>query len=341
MLQTGFFDFEDRFKKIDEKDKLLELNVLIDWEAFRPVLKKLEPKRKNSAGRKRKDAVMMFKGLVLQHLYNLSDEELEYQIRDRYSFCRFLGLQPEESVPDANTFWDYRQSLIDHHLSKDLFHQFHKQLHASGIKATKGQIIDASFVDVPKQRNKRTENEQIKNGEIPDSFKENPAKLSQKDTDARWTKKNNETHYGYKNHINADCGNKIIQNFEVSSAEVHDSQVLDDILTENSSKGVYADSAYRSKAQEERLEKSNYKSCIIKKAYKNKPLTDQDKAWNKTHSKIRVRVEHVFGSMTNEQNGLFFKVIGKARVECKVGLMNLVYNMRRFLQIQRMSPSRI
>ena len=116
MLQAGFFDLEDRFKKIDEKDKLLELNARVDWEAFRPVLKKLEPKRKNNAGRKRKDAVMMFKGLVLQHLYNLSDEELEYQIRDRHSFSRFLGLQPEESVPDANTFWDYRQSLVDHDL---------------------------------------------------------------------------------------------------------------------------------------------------------------------------------------------------------------------------------
>ena len=342
MLQTGFFDLEDRFKKLDEKDKLVALNDLIDWEAFRPVLKGIEKKnRKSPAGRKRNDLVMMFKGLVLQHLHNISDNELEFQIRDRYSFCRFLGLEPEDAVPDANTFWDFRQSLVDNDLTKRLFEQFDKQLRANGVKAVKGQIIDASFVDVPKQRNSREENNQIKKGEIPASFKENPAKIRQKDTDARWTKKNNETHYGYKNHINADNGNKIIQDFEVTSAEVHDSNVLDDILTENTSKDVYADSAYRSEDQEDRLGKSGHRSHIIKKGYKNRPLTTRDKAANKTKSKVRGRVEHVFGSITNEQNGLYFKVIGMSRIKCKIGLMNLVYNMRRFVQLDRMNPSKI
>ncbi|MFT5259068.1 MAG: IS5 family transposase [Saprospiraceae bacterium] len=137
MLQAVFFDLEDRFKKIDEKDKLVALNTLIDWEAFRPALKGIEKvNRKSNAGRKRKGIVMMFKILVLPHLYNLSDDELDFQIRDRYSFCRCLGLRLEETVPDAKPFWDFRQSVVDHDLVKKLFEQFDKQI-------KKGKIPDS------------------------------------------------------------------------------------------------------------------------------------------------------------------------------------------------------
>ena len=224
---------------------------------------------------------------------------------------------------------------------KKLFEQFDKQLQANGVRATKGQLINASFVDVPKQRNNREENKQIKKGENPDSFKEIPAKLRQKDTDARWTKKNNETHYGYKNHVNADHGNKIICDYEVTSAEVHDRDVLDDILTENTSRDVYADIAYRSKGQEQRLAESGHRMRIIKKGHQNRPLTTRYKAVKQTKSKARVRVEPIFGSTTNEQNGLYFKMIGVSRIKGRIGLMNLVYNMHRFVRLDRMNPSTI
>ena len=148
--------------------------------------------------------VLMFKALVLQHLYNLSDEELEFQIRDRYSFCRFLGLMPEDRVPDAKTIWLFREQLTRHKLIKELFDEFQLQLQRQGFKACKGQIIDASLVDAPKQRNNREENAQIKAGETPQRFEDNPNVGRQKDTDARWVKKNNESRYGYKNHVSAD-----------------------------------------------------------------------------------------------------------------------------------------
>lgn len=340
MSQPGFFDLNDRYEKLNERDPLIHLNQLIDWESFRSTLNKVrEKKRKSHAGRKGFDVVLMFKVLVLQHLYNIADDETEYQIRDRYSFCRFLGLSPEGKIPDAKTIWLFREALVKLELVEVLFNGFNFQLNEKGYQAQKGQIVDASFVDVPRQRNSREENAQIKAGETPERFKENAHVGAQKDTDARWTKKNQETHYGYKNHAVVDSQHKLIRNYKVTSAEVHDSQVFVELLTDNSSKDVWADSAYRSEEAEKQLAEGKYRSHVHKKGARNKPLTDRDKQANKRKSKIRVRVEHVFGSISNEQGGLYFRVIGLARTAAKVGLMNMVYNMRRLVTLHRMSAS--
>lgn len=340
MSQPGFFDLDERFKKIDEKDPLVSLNKLIDWENFRDTLNKIRDKdRKSNAGRRPFDVVVMFKILVLQHLYNVSDDQIEYQIRDRYSFCRFLGFTPSDKVPDAKTIWLFREQLVKKGIMKELFYDFDFQLNNQGYKAQKGQIVDASFVDVPKQRNNKEENKQIKEGEIPKNFEDDPNIGAQKDTDARWTKKNDETHFGYKDHVSVDNAHKLIREYDVTSAEVHDSNVFEDILTENTSKDVWADSAYQSEEHELTLYAMGYRSHVHKKGRRNKPLSERDKKTNTRKSKVRVRVEHVFGSMTNEQGGLYFKVIGLARNSVKVGMMNVVYNMRRFVSLHRISAS--
>jgi len=340
MLQPGVFDLDDRYKKLNERDSLISLNELIDWDEFRDTLNKIRVKeRKSNAGRKPFDGILMFKALVLQNLYNLSDDELEYQIRDRYSFCRFLGLSPEKNIPDAKTIWLFREQLIQHDLLTELFLDFDYQLDERGYKAQKGQIIDASFVAAPKQRNTRKENDQIKNGELPERFEDNKNVKRQKDTDARWSKKNDQTYYGYKNHIAIDNKHKLIRSYEVTSAEVHDSQVFYELLTDNSSRDVWADSAYRSDDHEITLAATGYRSHVHKKGYKNSPLSERDMRSNTKKSRVRARVEHVFGSIENEQGGQFIRVIGLARTQVKVGMINLVYNMRRFVTLHRMSAS--
>lgn len=340
MSQPGFFDLDNRYQKLNERDPLISLNELIDWEDFRHTLSKTRMKtRKSAAGRKPYDVVLMFKVLVLQHLYNLGDDETEYLIRDRYSFSRFLGLTPEGKIPDAKTIWLFREQLVQHDVMKELFIDFDIQLDEQGYKAQKGQIVDASFVDAPRQRNSRDENTQIKAGETPQRFKDNANVKAQKDTDARWTKKNQETHFGYKNHAAVDNKHKLIRDYKVTSAEVHDSQVFVEILAENTSKDVWADSAYRSEEAELTLEAMGYRSHVHKKGTRNKPLSERDKKANTRKSKVRVRVEHVFGSISNEQGGLYFRVIGLARTAVKVGMMNVVYNMRRFVTLHRMSAS--
>jgi IS5 family transposase len=342
MSQPGFFDLDERLHKIGAKDPLVGLKELIDWEAFRSTLMVVrEKERKSAAGRKPYDVVLMFKVLVLQHLYNLSDDQTEYQIRDRLSFMRFLGLQPEDAVPDAKTLWCFREELTKLDLIKSLFLDFDLQLDTQGYKAQQGQIVDASFVDVPRQRNKKEENQQIKNCVKPQRFDDNPNVGRQKDTDARWAKKNQETHYGYKNHASVDSKNKLIRNYEVTSAEVHDSNVFIEILADNTSKEVYADSAYRSDENELALAAMNYRSKVHKKGNRGKALTEQEKKANTRKSKIRARVEHVFGSITNEQGGLFSRVIGFARNSVKIGMMNITYNMRRLVSLNRIATSKV
>jgi IS5 family transposase len=333
--QPGFFDINERTAKLTETgDPLVALKRLIDWEAFRPCLNVVYDKpRKSNAGAKPIDVVLMFKIMVLQQLHNLSDDRIEYQIRDRLSFMRFLGLQLESRVPDAKTIWLFRERLKELNLVDELFERFHDQLAMRGYVAREGQMIDATFVEVPRQRNNREENATIKSGKIPQEWYQNPNKLRQKDTDARWVKKNNEHYYGYKNHINANQTNKLVQSFAVSNAAVHDSQVFEELLdqtidTEGKKRPIYADSAYRSKDQEESLADKGFESQIHEKGTRCHPLTDEQKASNRIKSKTRARVEHVFGAQ-HAMGGHIVRTIGIARARAKIGMMNLVYNMRR------------
>jgi len=211
MSQMGFFDLSDRYASLDaKKDPLIEIDAVVPWEEFRPTLehvwRKRDKDRKSSAGRKPLDAVLMFKMLVLSALYNLSDDQIEYQVRDRLSFMRFLGLGLQDRVPDAKTVWLYRDALAQAGMVETLFDQFDGYLNRQGYIARGGQILDASIVAVPKQRNTREENKTIKGGGVPDDWASSPAKRSQKDVDARWTKKHGKSHYGYKNHVNVDGG---------------------------------------------------------------------------------------------------------------------------------------
>ena len=195
----------DRFKKLDEFDKLLKLDHLIDWEIFRPTLEKVREKpRKSNGGRKPHDVVLMFKMLIIQRLYNLSDEQVEFQVRDRWTFLRFVGISHDGIVPDAKSVWLFKEQLKQLNLVDHLFDCFEDYLQEQGYHPKSGQIIDASFVEVPKQRNSKEENAQIKKGNTPDTFTKSEHKLRQKDVDARWTKKNSKSYYGYKNHINID-----------------------------------------------------------------------------------------------------------------------------------------
>ena len=187
--QPGFFDIAERTGKLTEMgDPLVGLNAQIKWEAFRTGLNRVhEKERKSNAGAKPIDVVLMFKVLVLQQLNNLSDERIEYQIRDRLSFMRFLGLELEDRVPDAKTVWLFRERLKELKLLDALFAQFHEQLASHGYVARNGQMVDATFVEVPRQRNNREENALIKEDAVPIEWGKSTHKLAQKDTDARWT----------------------------------------------------------------------------------------------------------------------------------------------------------
>ena len=344
MAQIGFFDLSDRYESLDAKrDPLVEIDAVVPWEEFRSALerawRKPDEARKSRAGRKPIDAVLMFKMLVLSALYNLSDDQIEYQVRDRLSFMRFLGLGLEDRVPDAKTVWLYREGLAQAGLVEELFCQFDGYLSRQGYIARGGQILDASIVPVPRNHNTRDENKTIKNGDVLKDWADKPAKRSQKDTDARWTKKHGKSHYGYKNHVNVDRKHKLVRRYHVTDAALHDSQAVDYLLMRgNTGSGVWADAAYRSEEMEAKLQDRKLTSHIHRKGTRGKPLTEQAKTSNRTKSTVRARVEHVFGAQTNDMGGTLVRTIGLARAKAKIGMKNIAYNMRRLVQLRRITP---
>lgn len=334
-MQYGFFDWQNRFEKFDTtKDPLWKLKSAVNWELFRTELEAIrEKQRKSNAGAKPYDAVLMFKILILQSLYNLSDEAMEYQILDRMSFMRFLGLQAGDPVPDAKTIWLFREQLKAAGRMEHLFKQFTAFLADSGYTAKQGQIIDASIVAVPRQRNSREENRKIKDGTTPEDWQE--AKKRQKDVDARWTKKNGTTYYGYKNHVDIDVKHKFIRGYAVTDAAVHDSQVFAELLDENnSSRDVYADSAYRSQESIERLAALGFREHLQRKGCKNRKLTTGEQQGNRTRARIRSRIEHVFGVQAMMAGNRILRCIGMIRARVKIGLRNLAYNINRYALLE-------
>jgi len=207
-------------------DPLQKLNEYIDWSIFEAPLDQAfrnETKDLLKGGRPLFSKLILFKALIIQSLYNLSDDQLEFQIVDRASFKRFLGLKKSDKVPDSKTFWLFREQLIEKDVIMGLFKCFNETLDAAGVFANEGKMVDASFVEVPRQRNTREENKHIKEtGATPQDWKVKPHKLAQKDVDARWTKKNNTVFYGYKNHVKADTKTKLIEEYTVTDASVHD-----------------------------------------------------------------------------------------------------------------------
>lgn len=333
----SLFDEDLKLNKLTKQGDPLERLKNIKWEIFRPTLENVTLQEDYGQGGKPPyDRVLMFKIVILQRLYNLSDEQIEYQINDRLTFMRFLNLNLCDDVPDARTIWLFKEKLACAGVGEKLFNKFKSQLEEKSLIVNEGSIIDASFVEIPKQRNKKDENDDIKNGKIPEEWKkeENSNKLSQKDTDARWTKKNNVSYYGYKDHVKVDSKSKLITKYEVTDASVHDSQVLGNLLDKNDKgKTIHADSAYT--GQEKTIKQKKVINQIHEKGYKNKPLTDEQKALNRIKSKTRVRVEHVFGFIENSMKGSFIRSIGMVRAELNIGLMNLTYNIFRYLFLTR------
>ena len=345
MGQFGFFDADRRLAAISAKGDPLEMIArVVPFDSFRAEIEAavLTPadEKKSNAGRKPIDVLVMFRMLVLQSLYNLSDEQVEYQVRDRLSFTRFLRLGIEDRIPDGTTLWLFREALAKAGLIEKLFERFGQHLEAKGYVARGGQMIDATIVPVPKQRNSRDENEDVKGGKTPKAWKQNPAKNRQKDKDARWTKKHGKSFYGYKNHVNADAKRKLIRQYEVTDASVHDNQKFDELLNQgNTSADVYADSAYRSAETEAKLNSRGFRSRIHRRASRNHPLSKAQENANRRKSRVRARIEHVFGAQQTAPGGRIIRTIGIARAKVKIGLQNLVYNIRRLVTLERMAAA--
>lgn len=334
----GLFDEQFRLEEISQMgDPLESLSKAIDFESFSELISRafVEVNR-TKGGRPRYDKSKMFKCLVLKHTYGISFGRLEFLIRDRLSFQRFIGLTLEDRVPDANTIWDFNEALVRAGVIDKIFELFTHQLREKGMILNKGSIVDASIINAPVQRNTREENGIIKTGDTPQEWSDK--KRQHKDADATWVKKHGTNRYGYKNHIKVDKKSKLITTCEITSASVHDSQVLG-LLLEQSDNGheLYGDAAYRSAEIEELLRSKNIRSKIHKKANRRDKLTGEEKMMNTNRSRVRSRVEHIFGNIKQTIGQVMVRQVSLTRNRAAIIMMNLGYNFRRYIYLMKIS----
>jgi IS5 family transposase len=355
--QPGFFDIDHRLKELSAQgDDLERISVLVDFEIFRRDLVHAVPRSDGAkGGRPAFDPVLMFKILLLQAMHGLSDARCEYLIKDRLSFMRFLGLGLTEAVPDANTIWNFREALKRANAIEVLFGRFDMALKAAGYLAMGGQIVDATIVAAPKQRNTEAERAAIRQGHIPVDWVKRPARLRQKDRDARWTVKFSKAKpredgspqidiavpsFGYKNHVCVDRAHGLIRGWTTTHAAAHDGARLEDVLdADNTASDVWADTAYRSAKNEAMLARRGLVSRIHRKKPQGRPMPQRTRRANARKSVIRSKVEHVFAHQKGLMN-IIVRTIGIARAKLKIGLVNLAYNIRRLVWLHgRSAPA--
>lgn len=303
---------------------LQDLEKYIDFEGFRTKLN--EQCHYSEKGRPHYDVVKMFRILILQTLYDLSDEDMEFNLYDRMSFQKFAKIGVMDDIPDARTIWTFRQRLGAEGV-KELFCEFERMMKAKGLKYSHGTAIDASFQEAKIQRNSREENAHIKEtGEAPQEW--SAKKKAHKDVNASWVSKGRNRYYGYKNHAAVDIKTKIIRDYQVTTASLHDSKVCEELIPEGT-RSLYADSGYMKQAREEELKKEKISAYIVKRSTRYVKLTPKQEKRNHRISRVRVRIEHVFGAI-KQFYGDRVRSIGVERCKGRVGIVNLLYNMKRF-----------
>lgn len=336
-MQYSFFDESKRLEKISKLGDTLELlNQIVNWDIFRPVLEAAIPRKDNSkGGRPPFDELLMFKTIIIRRLYNLSLDETEYQINDRISFMRFVGLGLGDTVPDAKTIWLYENLLSTSEAGKELFDLFFAAIAEKGYVTHTGSIVDASIVEAPKRKNTKEQREQLKNGEIPEEWadEEHPQKLRQRDIDATWAKKGNKSSFGYKTTVKADLDSKLVIDHIVTTASTNDGKAAEGIFDETD-RVAYGDSAYTHLKLPEGVV-----NMISEKGNQNRPMTEEQRENNRRKAKLRCRVEHVFAGMEQMVGGMRVRCKSQSRATFQISMMILLYNMRRVITLERQATA--
>lgn len=333
-IKNDLFASEHHRQKINQLgDPLAEIATHIDFSALAQEVDHIAPRPHSlQGGRPAFPTETMVRILILKRLNNLSDEQMEYQLLDRMSYQRFCGLSQALNIPDRTTIWTF-ENRIGEAGAKALFDGVTHQLQRHGFIARGGQIIDATLVPAPKQHIGKDDKALIKEKATPVNW--TPAQRRQKDLDASWTKKHGKSHFGYKLSINVDKKYKVIRKIKTDTARVHDSQHFEEVLDPgNTSRDVYADRGYPSKAREAFLKDNGYRNRIQRKGKRNHPLSKCQQGRNHRIAKIRARVEHPFGTMT-QMGGKLIRTIGQSRANFGMTMMATCYNLMRLVYFRK------
>jgi IS5 family transposase len=333
-IKTDLFADTHHREKIDKLgDPLSEIGSYIDFVALASEVDRIAPRPDSpQGGRPPFPTETMVRILVLKRLYNLSDEQMEYQLLDRMSYKRFCGLALATNIPDRTTVWVF-ENRIGEAGAQAIFDGVTTQLLKKGFIARGGQIIDATLVPAPRQHFTKEDKEQLKEDAMPADWM--PAKRRQKDLDATWTRKHGKSHHGYKLSVNVDKSHKFIRKIVTDTASTHDSQHFDAVIdSANTSRDVYADRGYPSEEREAWLKANGYRNRIQRKGQRNKPLSEAQQGRNHRIAKTRARVEHTFAAI-EQMGGKLIRTIGQARANFAMTMMAACYNLKRLVYCQR------
>jgi len=307
--QLGFSDHLMSGSRSRRKDHLSQLDGLVGWEEIDGLLHRLRPAR---LGRPPYRAMVLFKALLLQRWYTLSDEALEDALCDRLSFRHFIGLGLEEPVPDASTLCRFRTSLAQGNLGEALFAAVMRGLDARGLVLRQGTLIDASLIAAA----------------VAEPRKQSGGGTSPVDPEASWAKKGSKATFGYKLHIAVDQGSGLVRAARLTNARVADCTLGPD-LVQGDEAAVYADMAYDNARMRNQLEASGIANAVMARPNRYHPLTSEAKLRNTGIGRIRGRVEAVFGTLKRSyrRNRLIYN--GLARNQLDLLLTIIAMNLRK------------
>lgn len=311
--QTGQLSLSDGLlnESLGQNAKLSQIEALIDWSKVDACLSEVYAKR---TGRPSYPVLLMFKSMLLQQWYGLSDLELEASLLDRLSFRRFVGLSLGDSTPDHSTLSRFRQQLVELDLGEPLFNQVLLQLDQRGLVIKQGTLIDASLVAAHASK---------------PTYQSGRGRRGEVDPDADWTRRGSKNHYGYKAHIAVDQGSELIRRAKLSSAKISDSELADELII-GDEVAVYADKGYEHKQRRQRLKAQGIKDRIMHRSHKHQtqlPYWQQRR--NTLIGPIRSRVERVFGLMKQYYGYSRVRYMSLARNQLQLQLLCLAINLRR------------
>lgn len=306
-------DFEKYRKKTRKEMFLEEMDHIIPWQEMSQAVEPHYPAPKG-AGRRPIGIERMLRIHFLQHWFELSDPGVEEALYDSRAMRQFVGIDlGKEPVPDESTVLQFRHLMERHQLGDKLFHLVNEYLAQNGLKVNRGTIVDATIINAPTS----TKN-----------------KEKSRDPDMHQTRKGNQWYFGMKAHIGVDSKTKLIHSVAVTSANCHDSQMLEDLLHGDETR-VWGDSAYAGQKEAINATATNASDFTQKRAYRNKPLSEQQESANRYKSKTRARVEHIFGILKRQFGYRKTRYRGLEKnahsVFTKCALINLVIAKRRLL----------
>jgi transposase, IS5 family len=310
---SGQLDFADSFLGNNQKlnQRLDKVSRLVDWKPFEQKLNRIYS---SNTGRPSYPLLLLFKSLLLQAWYALSDYELEAALDDRFSFRRFVDLSVSERAPDHSTFSRFRDQLIQHGVHDQLFKELDRQLENRGLMLKKGTLIDATVIEAAPRK--------------PSQNADGTAGKSPVDPEADWTKKGGRYLFGYKAHVGVDQGSELIRRIAMTPAHVHDGEMLGSVLGGDET-WAFADKAYDSEKNHKILEGKKIENGILIKGTRSRKLTDAEKMCNKILSKLRCPVERVFGTLKRAYRYSRARYIGLRKNLLQLIITSMAYNFRR------------